>query len=176
MDKRIIVAAASGGVTVFALGLVGCSGVHSSSVSGNRDDVKRKTAVNRIATRPTYRTDCASIGGVAYIVKKPAPPRPAAPKLNKAPSIPKVNKVPAAPKSNKTSKRTNPNCHKVKTGSESYLQQVSADKWCVELDNVNGNKSADNRWYTVTQSTYFKWAAKHEGDRVTKMKYLDKGC
>lgn len=165
MDKRTV---AVGGVTALALGVIGCSGSHHTSVSGNRDDVKHKSAVRQIASRPTYRTDCASARSAAYIVKKPAPSRPKAPapkafKPNKAPKV-----VPPVPKTSR--------CHKVKTGTESYWREISADKWCVELDNVNGNKSADDRWFTVTETTYNTWATRHEGDRVTKMQYLRTGC
>lgn len=48
--------------------------------------------------------------------------------------------------------------------------------YCVELDNVNGKRSRDDRWYEVTSSVYYKMASKNEGAKVTKMKYLTTGC
>lgn len=49
-------------------------------------------------------------------------------------------------------------------------------RYCVELDNVNGHTSRDDRWYTVTSSVYRKMASKNEGAKVTNMKYLSSGC
>lgn len=48
--------------------------------------------------------------------------------------------------------------------------------YCVELDNVNGNKDDDDRWYEVTSSVYYKMADKNEGAKVTDMKYSVTGC
>lgn len=47
--------------------------------------------------------------------------------------------------------------------------------YCVELDDVNGKRSRDDRWYTVTSAVYFKMADKHEGDKV-KFSYFHAGC
>lgn len=47
--------------------------------------------------------------------------------------------------------------------------------WCVELDDVNGKRSRDDRWYEVTSATYLKMAGKDEGEKV-KFKYLTTGC
>lgn len=48
--------------------------------------------------------------------------------------------------------------------------------YCVELDNVNGNKDDDDQWYEVTSSVYYKMADKNEGAKVTSMKYSVTGC
>jgi hypothetical protein len=48
--------------------------------------------------------------------------------------------------------------------------------YCVELDDVNGSKSDDDVWYTVTMSTYVKAAAKDEGDKIKNMSYNHSGC
>lgn len=47
--------------------------------------------------------------------------------------------------------------------------------WCVELDNVNGKSTRDDRWYEVTSTVYQDMADKNEGDKV-KFKYLTTGC
>lgn len=168
MNKRATFA--SGGLAVLVLGLTGCVGGHTSMVNGNRDDVKYKAAVTRLATRPVYRTYCASMSNAGYTVTKPAPPRPVVPKFNKAPTVPKFNKAPTPPPALK------PNCSRVLTGVETYQEHVSDAKWCVKLDNVNNHASADNRWFTVSRSTYNKWVSRHKGAHVVKMRYLRNGC
>lgn len=69
-------------------------------------------------------------------------------------------------------------CKKVRTGShkETYRQKVRSAKYCVELDNVNGNSRKDDVWYTVSSSVYAKYAAMNEGDRVSRMSYISHGC
>lgn len=47
--------------------------------------------------------------------------------------------------------------------------------WCVELDDVNGKRTRDDRWYEVTSTVYLKMAHKNEGDKV-KFEYLTTGC
>lgn len=49
-------------------------------------------------------------------------------------------------------------------------------KWCVELDDVNGNQDDDDQWFTVTSGVYADQVTKNEGAKVTDMKYLHKGC
>lgn len=44
--------------------------------------------------------------------------------------------------------------------------------YCVELDNVNGNKDHDDRWYEVSWKTYSKWENEVEGSRVNSMPYV----
>lgn len=43
--------------------------------------------------------------------------------------------------------------------------------YCVELDDVNGQRSNDDQWYAVSASTYHKWADKEEGVKVKSMPY-----
>lgn len=43
--------------------------------------------------------------------------------------------------------------------------------WCVELDNVKGDKDADDQWYEVSWKTYSKWENEIEGTKVTDMEY-----
>lgn len=55
-------------------------------------------------------------------------------------------------------------------------RKAKAAVYCVELDDVNGKPNDDDRWHEVSVSTYYKWADKSEGAKVTDMAYLVKGC
>lgn len=122
--------------------LTGCSDA-GGKVSGNRDDVKHKSAVAEVShtkqVKKTKKTRTCSGTG-----KK---------------------------KRCSTSSRSN-----------GYKSVKVVDKpgkpalYCVELDNVNGKPTRDDRWYEVTSSVYYKMASKNEGAKVTKMKYLTTGC
>ncbi|MEU6192762.1 hypothetical protein [Streptomyces sp. NPDC047061] len=45
-------------------------------------------------------------------------------------------------------------CAKVRSGTETYRKTVRTEKWCVELDDVNGDKRRDDVWYEVGRSVY----------------------
>ncbi|WP_217554772.1 hypothetical protein [Streptomyces sp. GbtcB6] len=45
-------------------------------------------------------------------------------------------------------------CTKVRNGIETYRKTVRTEKWCVELDDVNGDKRRDDVWYQVNRSVY----------------------
>jgi len=45
-------------------------------------------------------------------------------------------------------------CKKVRNGTETYTRTVRPERWCVSLDNVDGNTAQDDIWYQVTQVTY----------------------
>lgn len=69
-------------------------------------------------------------------------------------------------------------CKNVTTGHrhESYRAVTRYAQWCVELDNVNGKSADDDRWFTVTSPVYYAAVKRNEGDKVTKMPYLHRGC
>ncbi|MEU6771754.1 hypothetical protein [Streptomyces sp. NPDC046759] len=46
------------------------------------------------------------------------------------------------------------NCHKVPNGTETYRKELSPERWCVRLDDVNGNRKKDDVWYRVTRTDY----------------------
>lgn len=48
-------------------------------------------------------------------------------------------------------------------------------RYCVELDDVNGDAGKDDVWYTVGQTDYNKASLKDEGDAV-KFTPLHSGC
>lgn len=66
-------------------------------------------------------------------------------------------------------------CRKVQQGTEAYTRVVSAERWCVELDDVGGERTRDDVWYEVDSATYGKAAGAGEG---TPMSFtpLARGC
>lgn len=69
-------------------------------------------------------------------------------------------------------------CKQVKTGShqEKYKKKVRSEKFCVELDNVNGKSRKDDKWFTTSSTVYLKAVARNEGDKVKSMEYYSTGC
>ncbi|MFJ3717975.1 hypothetical protein [Streptomyces sp. NPDC090057] len=45
-------------------------------------------------------------------------------------------------------------CRKVRSGTESYRRIVRPEKWCLRLDDVDGDRSRDDVWYRVTHAVY----------------------
>jgi hypothetical protein len=45
-------------------------------------------------------------------------------------------------------------CTDVQSGTETYRKTVRREEWCVELDDVNGNRKQDDVWYRVSRETY----------------------
>jgi hypothetical protein len=148
INKRAV--AAGIGATL-ALGLVGCSS-GSSSVKGNRDDVRHVTKQTHTATRTV------AIKGQKCGTKS-------------------VKHSSGTGKNKRTWTTNDRVCKSVTTGhrQESYQKVTRPEAYCVEVDNVNGKSTRDDRWYTVTSTVYFKMANKHEGDKV-KFSYLHTGC
>lgn len=65
-------------------------------------------------------------------------------------------------------------CNKVKNGTETY-QDFDPTKWCVELDNLNGDTADDDRWFTVSQGAYDAASEAAEGSQI-KFEYVRQGC
>lgn len=66
-------------------------------------------------------------------------------------------------------------CRKVQQGTEPYTRVLAAERWCVELDDVGGDRTEDDVWYTVDSATYDTAAGADEG---TPMSFtpLATGC
>ncbi|MFI0966458.1 hypothetical protein ACH4S8_34460 [Streptomyces sp. NPDC021080] len=45
-------------------------------------------------------------------------------------------------------------CKQVRTGTETYRRVVRPQRWCVSLDDVNGDPEKDDVWYRVSATTY----------------------
>ncbi|MGW2932121.1 hypothetical protein ACWDA7_09675 [Streptomyces sp. NPDC001156] len=63
-------------------------------------------------------------------------------------------------------------CKRVGSGTETYTRVVRAERWCVSLDDVNGDTSKDDVWYQVTGATYSKALGTDEN---TRMKFTPTG-
>lgn len=59
-------------------------------------------------------------------------------------------------------------CTTVRSGKETYTRVIRKERWCVSLNDVDGNTSRDAVWYQVTHETYTKAAAL---DRLDKLKF-----
>lgn len=66
-------------------------------------------------------------------------------------------------------------CKNVQKGTERYNRVVRHTRWCVELDNVNGKSSRDDRWFEVNASTYHTAVNTKEGDKLS-FTPLSSGC
>ncbi|MFD3490162.1 hypothetical protein ACFWWB_06260 [Streptomyces sp. NPDC058690] len=66
-------------------------------------------------------------------------------------------------------------CKKVQQGTTSYTRVVRRARWCVELDNVGGNSTADDVWYEVESDVYRKAAELKEGAKLS-FTPLRRGC
>ncbi|MCH0560245.1 hypothetical protein [Streptomyces sp. MUM 16J] len=66
-------------------------------------------------------------------------------------------------------------CSKVRQGTETYRKVIRPERWCVELDDVNGKKSRDEIWYQVERGTYQRALAIQVGDRMSFVPE-DDGC
>ena len=66
-------------------------------------------------------------------------------------------------------------CTRVRSGTETYRKTVRTEKWCVELDDVNGDKRRDDVWYRVGRSVYGDALAADEHARLEFSPVAD-GC
>ncbi|MER5684484.1 hypothetical protein [Streptomyces sp. NPDC002205] len=66
-------------------------------------------------------------------------------------------------------------CKKVQQGTMRYTRVVRRARWCVELDNVGGNSTADDVWYEVESDVYRKATQLKEGAKLS-FTPLRKGC
>ena len=57
-------------------------------------------------------------------------------------------------------------CKKVRQGTESYRRVVRPERWCVSVDDVNGDRAQDDVWYRVTRETYHQVLAANVQARV----------
>lgn len=66
-------------------------------------------------------------------------------------------------------------CGKVRSGTETYTRVVRQERWCVSLNDVDGDTSRDAVWYQVTRATYNEAAA---ADRLDPLKFtpVTTGC
>lgn len=77
-------------------------------------------------------------------------------------------------KGSKGSKGTR-KCSTVRNGTETYTRVIRQERWCVSLDDVNGDTAKDAVWYQVTHATYTKVSGV---ERLTKVEFAPEatGC
>ncbi|WP_317441053.1 hypothetical protein [Streptomyces collinus] len=63
-------------------------------------------------------------------------------------------------------------CREVHSGTESYRRIVRPEKWCVRLDDVDGDKARDDVWYRVTSAVYDD---ARDTDKHARMKFTPTG-
>ncbi|MCC5477062.1 hypothetical protein [Streptomyces barringtoniae] len=68
-------------------------------------------------------------------------------------------------------------CHKVRSGTETYRRETRPERWCVRLDDVNGNRRQDDVWYRVDRLDYNRVLDADDRTRVQFVPlYPDTGC
>ncbi|AJC53433.1 hypothetical protein [Streptomyces sp. 769] len=102
-----------------------------SAVSGLRADVRHLTRLTTTGARPHMVTTCT-------------------------PATRQVKHTKRSGRTKKTWYSTEhyQDCRKTARGTETYRRVVRPERWCVKLDDVNGNPRKDGVWYRVTSATY----------------------
>ncbi|MFD9038775.1 hypothetical protein [Streptomyces bottropensis] len=159
----------SGVALILSVGLSACgptSGAHRSetpaeashddTVSGLRDDVRHITRKTTSAVRPRMVKRCTTTT-----------------KKIKHTSRTRIGKR----TSTSTWYEYKPvtTCRMVRNGTESYTRVTRRERWCVELDAVNGDQRRRDVWFQVTHGTYVSAVAASEGDKI-KFTPVANGC
>ncbi|MET9496047.1 hypothetical protein [Streptomyces sp. NPDC006552] len=66
-------------------------------------------------------------------------------------------------------------CTKVRRGTETYTRVVRPERWCVRLDDVNGEPRTDDVWYRVRRDAYTKVDEADARAKVT-VEPVARGC
>lgn len=153
MNKSMVSIA---GVAVLGLALTSCG--EPKEVSGLRDDVRHSKAVYKTVTRQVtdYQRQCTT--------KFRTETKSSGTGKNKRTWTERVSYQ---------------DCKNVRVGShpETKREQVSAAKYCVELDHVkDGDSYRDDVWFNVNSSAYYSAAGKSEGAKISNMRYNHEGC
>ncbi|GGN28394.1 hypothetical protein [Streptomyces fuscichromogenes] len=113
----------------------GTASAQDDTVHGLKDSVRHVTAKTTRATRPRLVRKCST-------------------------ATHRVRHTSSSGTGSKRKTRTwytterSRSCTKVRSGTETYRKTVRTEKWCVELDDVNGDKRRDDAWYQVSRSVY----------------------
>ncbi|MER5789872.1 hypothetical protein [Streptomyces sp. NPDC001980] len=125
----------SGTGTGSGSGSGGTASAQDNSVHGLKDTVRHITAKTTRATRPRLVKECST-------------------------ATRRVRHTSSSGTGSRRKTRTwytterSRSCTKVHSGTETYRKTVRTEKWCVELDDVNGDKRRDDVWYRVGRSVY----------------------
>jgi hypothetical protein len=58
-------------------------------------------------------------------------------------------------------------CTRVRQGTETYREVVRPERWCIELNDVNGKKTKDFLWYRVSRNMYNRTSGVKAGSHLT---------
>ncbi|KOV63539.1 hypothetical protein [Streptomyces sp. MMG1121] len=68
-------------------------------------------------------------------------------------------------------------CHQVRHGTETYRREVRPERWCVRLDDVNGDPGRDDVWFRVTRTDYDTASTADDRARLRFVPvFPDNGC
>ncbi|KUN10466.1 hypothetical protein AQI95_01745 [Streptomyces yokosukanensis] len=69
------------------------------------------------------------------------------------------------------------NCHKVRSGTETYRRELRPERWCVLLDDVGGDRKRDDVWFRVDHVDYNRILTADDHTRVQFVPLLpNTGC
>ncbi|MDQ0934238.1 hypothetical protein [Streptomyces turgidiscabies] len=162
--KRLMVA----GISMILMATLGACG--GGGGGGNPTAVGSGSG-DRSAPDPTPTTDTVTglRDAVRHITRKTA--RATRPHLVQKCT---TTKSPTGSKGSKGSKSSR-KCSSVHKGTETYTRVVRQERWCVSLNDVNGDTAKDAVWYEVTHATYTQITA---ANRLAKVKFTPEatGC
>ncbi|MEV8335075.1 hypothetical protein [Streptomyces niveus] len=147
---------ASLAVTLLVGALSACGSSDDPAVSGLRDDLRHTPQKTVIDTRPRIVEKCTT-------------------------GTKRVRHTSTTGAGSKRTTRTwyteepTRTCKKVRRGTESFTRVVRQERWCVELDNVDGTASNDDVWFEVDVDTYAA-AVKAEATERISFTPLREGC
>ncbi|MER6026574.1 hypothetical protein [Streptomyces sp. NPDC001851] len=72
---------------------------------------------------------------------------------------------------------THRTCRKVQDGTETYRRELRPERWCVRLDDVDGDRKRNDVWYRVDRTDYDRVVDAGDRARVEFVPLLpDNGC
>lgn len=129
---------------------------HDDTVSGLRDDVRHITRKTAPAVRPRMVNRCTTTT-----------------KKIKRTSTTRIGKRTSTTTWYEHKPVTT--CRKVRNGTESYTRVTRRERWCVELDAVNGDQRRRDVWFQVAHATYVNALTAREGVKIKFTPVAD-GC
>ncbi|MFB7629709.1 hypothetical protein ACFC0M_01970 [Streptomyces sp. NPDC056149] len=138
-NKHRLVGAGLAAFLMAGLGACGTGGggqsvlPHRDPVTGLRAGVRHVTRQTALATRPHQVTTCT-------------------------PGTRRVKHTKRSGKSKKTWYSTEhyQDCHQTVRGTERYRREIRPERWCVRLDDVNGDRRKNGVWFAVDSDTYHR--------------------
>lgn len=140
----------SAGLSIVALAIVTACAMSNTTdkVTGMRDDVHHVTQKIGPATRPHMISICKN-------------------RTKRVPHTSTSRTKTGTTTRTWTTTETVRDCHREQRGVENYTRITRSERWCVELDNVNGKKRRDDVWFQVDPRTYATALAADEGQKLT---------